>query len=302
MHIKKTLTVMIIPGSGTRRPLNFHFTIRSFFVFLSGIFLLLGWSAFVTSQHINYQATLRLNDALRNKMRAFAEEMEKNREELKEVRRVEGDLRSLLGLKTKQAIFEYEGKGGPSGPSPQLLQKILDREVDEIKAEDLRLEVSEFRRDIREEITSYKEVKNHIDLQRKILRATPRQWPCDGRISSRFGYRYHPISRQREFHTGLDIANWRGTPVRATADGWVTFADWQRGYGRLVIINHGYGFNTIYGHNSKLKVKRGQKIKRGQVIALMGSTGTSTGDHVHYEIWVDGKLQNPARYLYSPQY
>ena len=91
-----------------------------------------------------------------------------------------------------------------------------------------------------------------------------------------------------EFHRGIDIANALGTPVRATADGVVKLASWQGGYGRLVVLDHGHGFLTFYGHNSELKVKPGDHVKRGQVISLMGTSGRSTGYHLHYEVWQNG--------------
>ena len=102
-----------------------------------------------------------------------------------------------------------------------------------------------------------------------------------------------------EFHMGVDIANEKGTPVRATADGLVLVADWEGGYGELVIIDHGFGFMTYYGHNSKLKVKAGEHIRRGQVVSYMGSTGSTTGNHIHYEVWQHGRQVDPWKFVCS---
>ncbi|MEJ2696668.1 MAG: M23 family metallopeptidase [Candidatus Sulfobium sp.] len=101
----------------------------------------------------------------------------------------------------------------------------------------------------------------------------------------------------KEFHSGLDIAAEPGEPVRATADGIVIFAGWSGNNGNLVAIEHGLGFRTYYAHNRKVVVKVGQKVKRGQVISYVGSTGRSTGPHVHYEIWHEGKRVNPKKYI-----
>lgn len=126
---------------------------------------------------------------------------------------------------------------------------------------------------------------------------TPTGWPTRGRVTSSFGRRRHPITGRIQGHDGLDIATATGTPIRATADGIVRLSGTQAGYGRLVIIDHGYGFQTVYAHNSRNVVGAGQRVKRGQVIAYVGSTGTSTGPHVHYEVRVSGRPVNPRNYM-----
>jgi murein DD-endopeptidase MepM/ murein hydrolase activator NlpD len=117
--------------------------------------------------------------------------------------------------------------------------------------------------------------------------------PVSGRISCPFGYRIHPITRVHSMHTGVDIACPTGTPVHAAADGEVIVASWMGAYGNAVVIDHGGGVSTLYGHNSRLLVKNGQRVKKGQVIAKAGSTGWSTGPHCHFEKRVNGKPVNP---------
>ncbi|MBS1792354.1 MAG: peptidoglycan DD-metalloendopeptidase family protein [Acidobacteria bacterium] len=123
------------------------------------------------------------------------------------------------------------------------------------------------------------------------------QMPVVGRISSGFGNRFHPIDRKVKFHGGIDIAVPTGTKVGAAADGIVKFAGWKGGYGNVVIIEHPDGSETLYGHNSKLLVVEGQKVVAGEPISLSGSTGKSTGPHVHFEIRQNGQLVNPAKFL-----
>lgn len=123
-------------------------------------------------------------------------------------------------------------------------------------------------------------------------------WPVHGRISSRYGNRFHPIFRRRMMHTGLDIAARTGTPIRTALPGRVVYAGWKGGYGRAVIIEHANGYETLYGHCSKILVKRGQTVKRGEEIAKVGSTGVSNGPHVHFEVKKGGKRINPERVLY----
>jgi len=135
-------------------------------------------------------------------------------------------------------------------------------------------------------------VKNAADLA-----ATPSIWPTSGEVSSRFGWRNSPWGGGQELHAGIDIANSLGTPIFATADGEVVLSGWSGGYGNIVQINHGKGIETIYGHNSRVIVNAGQVVKKGQVIAYLGSTGRSNGPHLHYEIRVNGNPVDPIRFL-----
>lgn len=122
-------------------------------------------------------------------------------------------------------------------------------------------------------------------------------WPTAGRISSYFGPRVHPIFKTEKVHTGLDIAAPAGQTVVAAADGTVIMADWYGGYGKTVVIDHGGGISTLYGHTSVILVSVGQKVRRGQAIARVGSTGFSTGPHLHFEVRVNGTPQNPLGWL-----
>ena len=125
----------------------------------------------------------------------------------------------------------------------------------------------------------------------------PSIWPAKGVISSTFGARQDPVYGGGAFHEGLDIANDTGTTIVATAAGTVTYAAYAGGYGNLIEIDHGNGFITKYGHNSALLVQAGMTVKKGQSIALMGSTGKSTGSHVHYEVRVNGVATDPLLFL-----
>jgi murein DD-endopeptidase MepM/ murein hydrolase activator NlpD len=124
---------------------------------------------------------------------------------------------------------------------------------------------------------------------------TPAIWPARGVVSSPYGLRWNGS----DFHPGIDIANDMGTPILATADGVVRVAGWNDGgYGNMVDIDHGNGIMTRYGHAMQVAVTAGQYVHRGQVIAYMGSTGFSTGPHVHYEVRINGQAVNPAAYLH----
>lgn len=130
------------------------------------------------------------------------------------------------------------------------------------------------------------------------LMAKPSIMPVTASITAGFGYRRNPFtSRGSEFHKGVDFAAPYGKTVVATGDGIVIFSGWNSGYGKTLIISHGYGITTMYAHNSKLLVKQGDKVKRGQAITKVGNTGRSTGPHLHYEVKVNGKNVNPIKYF-----
>ena len=117
-------------------------------------------------------------------------------------------------------------------------------------------------------------------------------------LSSGFGYRIHPIYGKAIMHTGVDLNAVSGTPIYRTGNGVVESAEWDSGYGYAVVINHGFGYKTRYGHCREMKVFPGQKVVRGQQIATVGQTGTATGSHIHYEVIVKGVFDNPAKYFF----
>ena len=119
------------------------------------------------------------------------------------------------------------------------------------------------------------------------------------RVSAKFGYRMHPVLKRREFHRGIDLKNIKGTPIYATADAAVEFAGFHKssGYGNLIILKHNYGFKTYFGHLNKVVIKSGQFIKKGQLIAYCGSTGMSTGPHLHYEVRYKTNAMNPIWFM-----
>jgi murein DD-endopeptidase MepM/ murein hydrolase activator NlpD len=156
---------------------------------------------------------------------------------------------------------------------------------------------------------SYDEVLKLINNKEQLLAATPAIQPVSNkdlnRIASGFGYRIDPVYKTIKLHAGLDFAAPQGTPIYATADGSIKVAGFSDGgYGNHVVINHGYGYETVYGHMVRIKARNGQKIKRGEIIGYVGSTGKSTGPHCHYEVHKNGQKVDPVYFFYndlSPQ-
>lgn len=176
----------------------------------------------------------------------------------------------------------HTGQGGPN----------IKPTVSELSAV-----VAQLQNQAKDREVSLTELRQTLEARNAKLEATPSLWPANGDVTSRFGWRSSPWGGGGDWHPGIDIANDTGTPIVATATGQVVYSGWYTGYGNMIQIDHGNGIVTIYGHNSRNLVREGQYVKKGELIAYMGSTGWSTGSHVHYEIRVNGTVVNPAKFL-----
>ncbi|MCP4575236.1 MAG: peptidoglycan DD-metalloendopeptidase family protein [Deltaproteobacteria bacterium] len=195
-----------------------------------------------------------------------------------------GDSRGVLGIGGAM-----EGSLNP-GLSIFNEEQILVREMEQ-RIQELS-QVSEIQK------TDFRSLVNHLEEKRKKLDHTPSINPLeDGWVTSLFGTRVSPFTNRKQFHKGLDIAAAKGTPIIAPANGKVTFVGRRGHLGYVVIIDHGYGTVTRYGHLLKSLVKKGKRVKRGDPIALVGATGRTTGPHLHYEVRVDGVHVNPKPYI-----
>ena len=141
------------------------------------------------------------------------------------------------------------------------------------------------------------ELHKFLQEQKSMLACTPSIWPVKGWVSSDFGYRKSPFTNLKEFHKGLDISARMKKPIIAPADGVVSTVGTSHNFGRYIHINHKYGLKTVYGHLAQSLVKKGQYVKRGQKIALLGNTGRTTGPHLHYEVHLNQVAMNPLRYI-----
>ena len=153
------------------------------------------------------------------------------------------------------------------------------------------------------QVDSYKDIAKLINNQENKLASIPAIQPVSNkdltRIASGYGYRIHPIYGIPKMHNGLDFTATQGTPIYATGDGIVKNAEFGSGFGNNIIINHGYGYETLYGHLVRMKVRSGQRVKRGEVIGWVGSTGASTGPHCHYEVHINGRPVDPVYFFYN---
>ena len=212
-----------------------------------------------------------------------------------------------------RAIFESEPLpktiryGGSGGSDKYSVFDVFDN-ADLLKSSTEKLD--KITKQIYIQSKSFDEVVKLAKNKEKLLASIPAIMPINHKdlfhtISSNFGWRTHPIYKTQQFHPGMDFAYPQGTPIYASGDGLIETADdMAQGYGNHVVINHGFGYQTLYGHMSKIAVHANQKINRGQLIGYVGSTGLSTGPHLHYEVIKNGEKVNPINYYYndlSPQ-
>jgi hypothetical protein len=144
---------------------------------------------------------------------------------------------------------------------------------------------------------SIRHLETYLRGQKARLATTPSIWPSRGWVTSGFGTRTDPMTRKRTMHRGLDIANQEGVPVIAPARGVTTFTGRSGGFGKVIVIDHGYGIVTRYGHLSEIKINVGDHVNRGDIIGTVGNTGRSTGPHLHYEVEVNGVCENPRNFI-----
>jgi murein DD-endopeptidase MepM/ murein hydrolase activator NlpD len=232
------------------------------------------------------------NAQLREQLRVVEEKVAHIGETLDRVERFDQRLRALTSLNDPERNLAI----GPLAPSGE------DRDVQvgfggPAPAEDLVDRLDKLVQDAADDERSLSELHRYFEDQKSLLASTPSVWPARGWVTSDFGTRLDPYTATRVMHKGLDIANSAGTPIVAPADGTVVFAGTEGGYGRVLVLDHGFGVKTRYGHLSELKVKLGEKVKRGQGIATMGNTGRSTGPHLHYEVRVNGIPENPRKFI-----
>lgn len=235
---------------------------------------------------------------------------------LRLITNVEGEDRSLkiaMGAKPapNQQVEEYDQPMSERGDVEELAQqdqeftekKPVNEESGDLAVEDhrdyaslaIRIDKSIKESQLREQ--SVLDLWESLSERQSLLSSTPNIRPAKGWFTSRFGYRVSPFTGRSTLHAGLDIAAAPGSPIHAPADGIVTYAGYDEGYGKMVTIDHGYGVSTRFGHNAQIYVQVGQKVSRWDVIASVGNTGRSTGPHLHYEVRVNGIPRDPALYI-----
>ncbi|GAB4412339.1 MAG: M23 family metallopeptidase [Thermodesulfovibrionales bacterium] len=260
------ITIMMVPHSNTK---PFSLKVPSIGIILSVAMWLIG-SIYVLSVAVRafeYQM-------MKEQLNYYSGQFTELKATMNALKRAESEFRRIFSLGTKEKVLENIH---PSDSGSIDIEALRDQ--------------------IKNTVETVKDIKEYLKEQKDIYMATPRGWPVMGRVTSTYGRRENPVTGGEDFHSGIDIAVKPGTPIKATADGVVTFSGWSEGNGNLVALEHGFGYSTFYAHNRATAVKVGQRVKRGDIIAYSGSTGNTTGPHSHYEIWKNGRHVNPEPFI-----
>ncbi|MBJ6761736.1 M23 family peptidase [Corallococcus sp. H22C18031201] len=299
---KKSFTLMVIPDHDA--PVKRYTIQRSWLTQVAmGVMLVVGLGVAGSIHYFQVAADASENRilrdenlTLRSQLKSVRERIEHIGSTLDRVERFDQKLRAVTLLSDPQrnlAMGPTEPEAGTAQATDTQFTQLTTTEtpkammgrLDRLSAEATRQE------------QSLQELQAYFQDQKSMLASTPSVWPARGWVTSDFGQRLDPYTADRVMHAGLDIAAEHGKEVHAPSDGTVVFAGLEGGYGNVIVIDHGYGIKTRYGHLSKLMVKAGDRVKRGALIAAVGNTGRSTGPHLHYEVRVNGIPQNPRKFI-----
>jgi murein DD-endopeptidase MepM/ murein hydrolase activator NlpD len=302
MVFKKKFSILFIPhqkGKIREKKVSVPFLI----FLLIDLVILFGFNLFL-SLDVSTRALEKLklsrlekeNNYLEAKLGDLNSAISTLKEQMAELIEKEKNVRMVFGLPEVDAQIRELGVGGPM-PS-QMVNVGPEVEQAEMAESDL----EKLLRQARFEKENFEIIYTSLSQRKKFLDHTPAIMPTQGYLSCGFGTRIDPFTGMKQLHLGVDLAADVGTPVYATADGVVSSVERDRGLGKVVKINHLYGYLTVYGHLSQIKAKNGQYVKRGELIGTVGNTGLTTGPHLHYEVHYQGRPQNPLRYFLNSDY
>lgn len=299
--ISKKINIVCFPDGASK---VWQFKLRKCFLFLLSL-LFLSVTALLIYGVRDYRAIKRQipklaqfekeNKEQRVQIAAFSKKIEEVSAKLVGLKKFDRQLKLMVNLEPSEDDSQFVGVGGYD---PELVNQSYSIEkAHRNLVRSMHQSLNNLGEEICMQTNEKAELLEFLRDQKSMLACTPSVWPTRGWISSGFGYRISPFTNEREFHRGLDIATRMNSEIVAPADGVVSSIAWEYGFGRVVTVNHDYGLKTKYGHLAKALVKKGQYIKRGQKIALVGNTGRSTGPHLHYEVHLKGVPVNPLRYI-----
>ena len=284
---------------------QWHLNREQYIAMVSAIAILLGAFIFISAEYLgNHLYEKRLHKikynyvSITKNLQILKERLNEIDENVNQIEEKDLAIRSYAGMPEIDQEIRKLGIGGRSIESA----KVFDNFAPVINKElaTLELDVEKLSREVNLELNSYSSIYEKVQEDIRRIAMIPSIRPVEeGYLNSTFGYRNDPIDNVKRFHQGQDITVKTGTPIYAPADGIVKRAYYAGGFGNHIKLQHGAGYTTLYAHLSKIKVKHGQKVKRGDIIGLTGNTGRSTAPHLHYEIHHNGKPQNPLDYFFS---
>ncbi len=298
----KTFTLIVVPDHNSEVK---RYRIQRALILqaLAGLFVLFGVAVGATIHYFQVARDASENRILREENLTMKGQLKSIRERidhigstLDRVERFDQKLRAITLLSDPQRNLAM-GPTEPGAAAPGSTESAFTRLTSSENPKALNSRLDKLSAEATRQEQSLQELTAYFQEQKSLLASTPSTWPTRGWVTSDFGQRLDPYTADRVMHAGLDIASEHGRPVAAPSDGIVVFAGLEGGYGNVLVIDHGYGIKTRYGHLSQITVKAGDRVKRGQQVAAVGNTGRSTGPHLHYEVRVNGIPQNPRKFI-----
>ncbi|MEK9726734.1 MAG: M23 family metallopeptidase [Candidatus Margulisiibacteriota bacterium] len=298
--MKSNITVIMTRAKG--RPWNISISVMSFriLLILFTLFFMIGSASLffnfkMIPNYLNSQGNDTYSKEQQEVINTLSDEVQSLRKMMEELIRKEEEIRQDLGrpkyrkLSLRRLIRSKERQFARQYPDHKDAQSLglyeLSSQMSFLKNHVVMME---------------KKMRRHVSVFDQYVdwfHETPSIWPVYGYIRSGYGWRTHPLKRSRQFHKGIDIPAWIGAPVQATADGYVEFSGWGGGYGWMVVLSHKFGIKTFYAHLSEVEVRQGVRVNKGQIIGKIGTSGLSTGPHVHYEIRHRRQALEPTQFL-----
>ncbi len=306
---KEKLTVMIIPHTGrepgsVKIPVSTpRFIAAALVVFAFFLAVFIYSYAYLASQMDELAHLQEVTEAQKAKISLLSDQTLQLRVQVEEVEELSRQIKEILGLVEQaeagtveaegamEAMEAMEAMGSGAGGRDLLADRSGFRTtLSTMELESLQASLAAKAKELEDLVEAAEDYQHRMDH-------TPSIWPTEGRITSPFGYRRSPFTRRIQFHGGIDIASSSGTPILAAANGRVVEASYRSGWGRLIILDHGYDFITYYAHLRGFAVAIGDIVSKGEVIGYMGNSGSSTGTHLHYEVHYRGERMNPRDYM-----
>lgn len=299
---KKFYTVLVLPDASSQirkfhiaKPLLGALAVTASLIFVAFLFFI--YQAVSLNGHMLELRRLR---GTASQQAHLLEKIDRLGNEMVRLREFDLRLRTAAGLEAKEGENSFLGVGGADSLSSRALM-VAAVAHQTPSTDDLTKELDRLSREMNDRSKSFQELIDQLEAKRSVLASTPTIWPVKGWLTAGFGYRRSPFTGLRQMHEGVDISNTVGTPVIAPADGLVSYAGPLGGFGNVISIDHGHKISTFYGHLHRQRVSQGERVRRGDVIAFVGTTGRATGPHLHYEIQVNGSAVDPSKYVIDPE-
>ena len=238
------------------------------------------------------------NNLMRIKLKLIADELERGRKYIELTHQTDIQMRQMLGMPGGKFINLPKNWEEAKAQQDDRAKQLFSTDLKDMDPEEFEQYIDELEDSSKTRLASFQEIAWYFANKKEGLNSTPSIRPSNARISSGFGYRLDPMGRRTsKKHNGVDFAGKPDSPIFVTADGVVRHAGWVPSFGQAILVDHGFGYSTLYAHTAGAQVKAGDVVKRGDKIATMGSSGRSTGTHLHYEVWKDGQPVNPRNYF-----